>query len=391
MTAKGNYILWLPLWYPNRTEPYSGDFIQRHARAASAYRNIEVLVVIRDKSIAPGTRLEIHSQPGDLSETIIYYNTSDWLIRPFNRVVSFFVYYRIMFFWFRKIIRQRGIPSALHLHVYGKNCYIGWRLSQMWKIPLYYSEHQSALLKESPDFFLRSCSISKLIFVIFVSRVKGISFVSNYLGTSFKQFFPKLHYSIIPNVVDDSFFIPLSKYSIEQKVRFIHISTLTNEKDFEGIVQAFQLLVARTDNFLFHVFGPFTPDCIDIVKQAGLSNYFIFHGEQPHKEILPFLQSADALILYSRFETFGCVVIEALSCGTPVIVSDISAMKELVREGENGQIVPGADPEKLAERLAQFIHHPLRPDRALLHKTISDRFGMIRVGQLFEEFYRQEK
>ena len=37
------YILWLPSWYPNKSEPYSGDFIQRHAKAAALYDPVTVI------------------------------------------------------------------------------------------------------------------------------------------------------------------------------------------------------------------------------------------------------------------------------------------------------------------------------------------------------------
>ena len=43
MTEK--YILWLPSWYPNKSDAYVGDFIQRHARAASLVNQIVVLYV----------------------------------------------------------------------------------------------------------------------------------------------------------------------------------------------------------------------------------------------------------------------------------------------------------------------------------------------------------
>ncbi|MBK8141573.1 MAG: hypothetical protein IPK57_11530 [Chitinophagaceae bacterium] len=69
-------ILWLCSWYPAKTEPFNGDFIQRHARAAALYNDIYVIHVAGDETgnnKKPGE--EIHQSEG-LTEQIIYYQKS---------------------------------------------------------------------------------------------------------------------------------------------------------------------------------------------------------------------------------------------------------------------------------------------------------------------------
>ncbi|HQV61525.1 MAG TPA: hypothetical protein PLG08_12150, partial [Chitinophagaceae bacterium] len=43
-------ILWLCSWYPAKTDPYNGDFIQRHARAAALYNDIYIIHVAGDET-----------------------------------------------------------------------------------------------------------------------------------------------------------------------------------------------------------------------------------------------------------------------------------------------------------------------------------------------------
>ena len=388
MTEKGDYILWLPLWYPNRTEPYSGDFIQRHARAASAFRHIEVLAVIRDLSMPPGTVEEVTVHTESLFETIVYYNTSNGPFGLLNRLRSLLKYRSLIRKGSEKIFRSKGMPAALHTHIYGKNCHIALQLSRSCKIPLFYSEHQTGFLKVSPVSFHQWVLFDRFLLKKFLSAVTGASVVSDYLGKSVQAFYPSLTYEVIPNVVDEEVFSPLPVVSDGYKVRFIHISTLSYQKNFEGVISSFQKVLKVYSDFELRVFGPVTAQWQTKVKEAGLEGYIIFEGEQPHEKILPVLQSADALILYSRFETFGCVLIEALSCGTPVIVSDIEPMREIIQEREDSIMVEGECPEKLAKALLSFIKQPLKPDRVKLHKQISERFGMKRVGQMFENFYQ---
>jgi glycosyltransferase involved in cell wall biosynthesis len=70
---------------------------------------------------------------------------------------------------------------------------------------------------------------------------------------------------------------------------------------------------------------------------------------------------ADVLVHASIEDGFGLVVSEALACGRPVIVTDTTGACELVRDGENGFVVPARQPRVIADRLAQ-----LAGDRALL-------------------------
>ena len=74
MNQAPSYILWLPSWYPNKLAPYDGDFIQRHAKAVSAYIPLHVLHIIRDEkgTITKSLKIE-ENKSGNLAEVIIYY------------------------------------------------------------------------------------------------------------------------------------------------------------------------------------------------------------------------------------------------------------------------------------------------------------------------------
>ena len=62
-------ILWLVSWYPNRNDRFTGDFIQRHARAAAVYHDIYVLYVVAGQ-VASEVEHEINVA-GGLTEHII--------------------------------------------------------------------------------------------------------------------------------------------------------------------------------------------------------------------------------------------------------------------------------------------------------------------------------
>jgi glycosyltransferase involved in cell wall biosynthesis len=69
------------------------------------------------------------------------------------------------------------------------------------------------------------------------------------------------------------------------------------------------------------------------------------------------MHAADCLVLPSRHDSFGMVVVEAMAAGCPVIVSDQVGAKQAVTEGESGWVIPAEDTDALADRMQWCIDH----------------------------------
>jgi glycosyltransferase involved in cell wall biosynthesis len=82
----------------------------------------------------------------------------------------------------------------------------------------------------------------------------------------------------------------------------------------------------------------------------------IFAGTKKYDEIPAWMSAADILMLPSYSEGLPNVVMEALSCGTPAIVTDVGGCPEVVKDGETGFVVPVGDVNALVERITYLLN-----------------------------------
>jgi glycosyltransferase involved in cell wall biosynthesis len=152
---------------------------------------------------------------------------------------------------------------------------------------------------------------------------------------------------------------------------------------------------ARADGVALVVAGD-GPEAAEAERFAGdprLAGRVRLLGAQPRAAVLDLYAAADAAILASSWENFPHAVVEALAAGTPVIATAVGGVAEVVRDGENGLLVPPGDPEALAAAVRRLVGdealrdrlraatlpsvEPYRPERLLL--TLED--VLVRVAR----------
>jgi len=83
-----------------------------------------------------------------------------------------------------------------------------------------------------------------------------------------------------------------------------------------------------------------------------------FLGPLPRRSVLELFAAADAVLLSSAWENFPHVLVEALALGTPVIATRVGGVAEVVRDGENGLLVPPGDVGALRDAIVRFFSSP---------------------------------
>src|SRR5579884_2390081 len=89
--------------------------------------------------------------------------------------------------------------------------------------------------------------------------------------------------------------------------------------------------------------------------ELGLAERVSFPGAAPQEDLPRYYRAADALVVTSRYESFGLVAVEALACGTPVVASQVGGLPTIIRDGENGLLVRWRCPGAFAERIDALL------------------------------------
>ena len=216
----------------------------------------------------------------------------------------------------------------------------------------------------------------------------SISVVSTYLGQCLEKLLPGIAFTVIPNVVDTFIFKPADRGE-NKAVSLIHISLLNHQKNAEDIIRAMSILKEERLQFQLFIFGPPSDGLVKLAYDLNLQVEIEFHHEVPQVELAKFVQQSDALILYSRYETFGCVIIEANACGIPVIVSDIPVFHENVTEGLNGLFAEPENPRALATAIIKFLEERHRFNNENIADYTRKKYSYDRVGESFQTWYRK--
>ena len=122
--------------------------------------------------------------------------------------------------------------------------------------------------------------------------------------------------------------------------------------------------------------------------ELNIANRVNFAGKKAVDELVREIQRSAVLVLPSRAESFGMVLVEALACGTPVVATRCGGPEDIVTE-EVGILVPPEDPQALATGIGRVLDGRDRYDPSRLRAQALERFGLESVGQRLRQLYQE--
>jgi glycosyltransferase involved in cell wall biosynthesis len=171
-------------------------------------------------------------------------------------------------------------------------------------------------------------------------------------------------------------------------LRLLFVGRPTREKGLDLLIEAAAILRARDVEFSLTVVGEIGPEHALRRRSRESSLPIDFVGARDNADTRAMMADADVLVVPSRYDACPVVVIEALTCGTPVVACAVGGVPELVRDGQDGLLVsPTA--EALATGLTQVAEDPLGLDAMrLAARRAGDRFLWQRRASEVIDTYR---
>lgn len=181
--------------------------------------------------------------------------------------------------------------------------------------------------------------------------------------------FPNDKMTIIPNGVRfKEFFIKLSdeekakhhrKYALMNENIIAYIGRLVPEKGVNILLGAVKYVLEKRPNTKFVIAGEgwHRNELESISKDLNITDKVLFTGYLPEEDFLAYFKVADILVVPSTYEPFGIVALEGMATKTPIIVSDVGGLSEIVDHRWTGMKVPPNNSTALAETIIELLEN----------------------------------
>ena len=376
------HILFISTGYPNAYHPLDGIFFRDQAEALAAYghqvdfiainpvsvkhiitkKNINYLVYRHFIEKKVDTR---HYAYINLPQSPLYIIKQT--LRKGKKVAN-------------EYSKESKVPDIIHMH-----CFEAVELAEYfineYNIPLVVTEHSSRFLNNTlhpslEKYALKAFSLSSMN--IAVSHVMAKELSKKY-NVAFKY---------LPNVVDTDFFTPTGR-TCDTPFTFLNVAALTPIKSQNLLITAFAEVLRSHHELQLIIVGE-GPERKRLEKQItkfGIEKNVTLTGFLDRNSVKKYMQSADAFVLSSSYETFGVVLIEAMSCGLPVISTKCSGPESIITNERLGKLC-NISSHSLAMAMEEVYNNGTGYDKAFIRKYATDNFSNFAVSQKLTTLYQ---
>lgn len=284
----------------------------------------------------------------------------------------------------KKVESEQGIPDIIHVHYPGMVSIPDPILEYKKKgTRIVTTDHWTKTLKNSMDSFQRRQLIE------YAHKADRVLCVGQPLKESIQRITgTKNEIIVVPNVVS-SLFRPTENHK-NDVFEYIAVGRLVPEKQMDKIAEAFCEVFSGDSNVRLTIVGGGKEKSIiqEIINKHGMQKQITLTGTLSREETAKRVADANALVCYSRLETFGVPVIEGWACGLPVIASDCLGFLEYW-DNRLGQIVQWNNLESLKNALKKMYARRNDFDSKWIAAFAQDNFGEEAIRKKLTDIYNQ--
>lgn len=325
-------VLIIPSWYPTIMNPYNGIFFKEQAEALSRKGLDVYLLLLEGISIRKYFNKKIDKIPKfDLEKkdniSLLRYKYIEF---PKIKIIKNIQRKIIIKDLVKCYSKYFPIPDVIHLHSFF-NGDIALQFKKYSGIPYLVTEHSSKLFRNNlkkSEMNLATNVFKNADYLISVS----VEFCKMLINLT------NIKFNYIPNMVNtDNFYIK----SLNKEYEFINVASLEDVKNQIMLIRAFKNIYINQKSKKMIIVGDGSLKNIiqKEINDLGLKDQVILFGKATKSQIHNLLNSSKYFVLSSKYETFGISIIEAMSCGLPVIATKSGGPETIIKNNKLGILV----------------------------------------------------
>jgi glycosyltransferase involved in cell wall biosynthesis len=342
--GSATHVVIVPSWYPSHATDSAGIFFREQAIALTkAGLRVAVVAPLRiSLKAALSHRPALEAWPG-LAEV-----RRPYLGPPRAPRLDATIWRAIARRLFAQYVATHGRPDIVHAHSLYPAGEMALGLPAAKHI---ITEHSTAFLSDRAAELVGGC-------VDTLRRFDCRIAVSQHLATRLEHLAPKSgRWTYVPNLIDTELFAP--SLVSGDRLRVLTVSNLTPSKRVDWVIRSFDRAFKSKDAELYIGGDGEERRALEaLAARMPCADRIHFLGALSRSQVRDQMDRCSFFALASRFETFGVVLIEALSMGKPVLATDSGGPSSIVNE-RNGLLTPLHDEVAFAAgmtRMADMLH-----------------------------------
>jgi glycosyltransferase involved in cell wall biosynthesis len=388
----------MPSWYPSDENHIAGIFFKEQVEALAKYYPSFNFTVIVFKNL--GFRNNLKSP---------FYKKTEYHTNSFNNITNIQIecnsfipriigsidfcfklqlayQAKLIYKSIRKHIKiNNQTVDLIHAHVSYPAGYLAMLLAKKMKIPYVITEHMGPFPFETFPYY-KNHKVSEYVSTP-INNASRVIAVSNSLAKRISDLGLQSPV-VIPNMVNENFFIPKSSIKNKSYFDFFSLSFLTEQKGIDTLIQAFNLASYKNKNIRLFIGGAGDKTCFkNRIDKLNIKNKVFFLGGLTRDKAVEWFNNCDCFVLPSRHESFGCVYAEAIACGKPIIATKCGGPEDIVNV-DNGLLCEVDNINDISEKMLYMVEHIDEYSSAKIRADFELRFSQKVVTKKIIDLYK---